>query len=97
MVGRTLNTMLINGIFSAGGDTRFGFWCDLVNLWGLIIPAAALAAFVFNWSPLVVYFILYLDEFTKIPIEYMHYKKYRWLRNITENTAAAALPEEQTP
>ncbi|MBR4458480.1 MAG: MATE family efflux transporter [Clostridia bacterium] len=82
MIGRTLNTMLINGIFSAGGDTKFGFWCDLVNLWGIIIPAAFLAVY-FGAHPLLVYFILYLDEFTKIPIEAMHYREYRWLRNIT--------------
>ena len=86
MIGRTLNTMLINGIFSAGGDTRFGFWCDLVNLWCIIIPAACLAAFVFHAPPLAVYFILYLDEFTKIPIEAAHYRKYRWVRNIAAET-----------
>ncbi len=93
MIGRTLNTMLINGIFSAGGDTEFGFWCDLSNLWGLIIPAAALAAFRFDAPPLLVYFILYLDEFTKIPVEIHHYRKYGWLRNITQENAPQANPE----
>lgn len=92
MIGRTLNTMLINGIFSAGGDTKFGFWCDLANLWGLIIPAAWIVAALTDYqNPLLVYFILYLDEFTKIPIEYAHYIKYKWLRNITgENEVEAA-------
>ncbi len=89
MIGRTLNTMLINGIFSAGGDTRFGFWCDLGNLWGIIIPAACIAAFACGAPPLLVYFILYLDEFTKIPIEAIHYKKYKWLRNIAADTEQA--------
>lgn len=84
MIGRTLNTMLINGIFSAGGDTSFGFWCDLINLWSVIIPAAWIVAALTHFqNPLLVYFILYLDEFTKIPVEYLHYKKYRWVRNIT--------------
>lgn len=83
MIGRTLNTMLINGIFTAGGDTRFGFWCDLINLWVLIIPAALIAAFLMKAPVLVVYFILYLDEFTKIPVEIIHYKKYKWVKNIT--------------
>ncbi|MCR5004844.1 MAG: MATE family efflux transporter [Clostridiales bacterium] len=83
MIGRTLNTMLINGIFTAGGDTRFGFWCDLINLWVVIIPAALVAAFLLKAPVLVVYFILYLDEFTKIPAEIIHYKKYKWVKNIT--------------
>ncbi|MBR4711235.1 MAG: MATE family efflux transporter [Clostridia bacterium] len=98
MIGRTLNTMLINGIFSAGGDTRFGFWCDLANLWGLIIPAAWIAALLTDFAnPLLVYFILYLDEFTKIPIEYMHYKKYRWLRNITSDAGDEGVPAGADP
>lgn len=90
MIGRTLNTMLINGIFTAGGDTRFGFWCDLINLWVVIIPAALLAAFVFNAPVLLVYFILYLDEFTKIPVEFIHYKKYKWVKNITRDSSELA-------
>ena len=85
MIGRTLNTMLINGIFTAGGDTRFGFWCDLINLWVVIIPLSLLSAFVFHWPVLVTYFILYLDEFTKIPVEFIHYKKYKWVKNITRS------------
>ena len=83
MVGRVVNTLFYNGIFTAGGDTRFGFWCDLVNLWGVILPAGFIAAYVLRLPVLAVYFILYLDEFTKIPVVLAHYRKGRWLRNLT--------------
>lgn len=32
---------------------------------------------------LIVYFVLNLDEIVKLPVVYRHYKKYKWLRNLT--------------
>ena len=89
MIGRTVNTTFYNGIFTAGGDTRFGFWSDLINLWCVIIPAGFIAAYVLHLPVLAVYFILYLDEFTKMPIVIRHYKKRNWLRNITRDNPDA--------
>ena len=86
MIGKSVNGAVISGIFTAGGDTRFGFLCDTINLWCLIIPLGALAAFVFGWSVPVVYFLLNLDEFTKMPAEWRHYHKYKWVRNLTNET-----------
>lgn len=45
---------------------------------------AALAAFVFQAPVIVVYFLLNLDEVVKLPAVYRHYKKYRWVRNLTK-------------
>lgn len=85
VVGKSLNGVLIEGTFCAGGDTKFGFYCDLINLWFVIIPIAALFAFILHAPVMVVYFILNLDEIDKIPIEWIHYKKYKWLNNLTQN------------
>ena len=85
MIGRTVNTTFYNGIFTAGGDTRFGFWSDLINLWCVIIPAGFIAAYVLRLPVLAVYFILYLDEFTKMPVVVAHYRKRAWLRNLTRD------------
>ena len=82
-IGRSLNGVLINGIFCSGGDTRFGFWCDLINMWVFIIPISALAAFVLHAPVMIVYFLLNLDEIGKIPFELMHYRKKKWLKNLT--------------
>ena len=89
MIGRTVNTTFYNGIFTAGGDTRFGFWSDLINLWCVIIPAGLIAAYALRLPVLAVYFILYLDEFTKMPIVIRHYRKRQWLRNITRDNPDA--------
>ena len=32
---------------------------------------------------LIVYFVLNPDEIVKLPVVYRHYKKYKWLRNLT--------------
>lgn len=45
---------------------------------------ATLAAFVFQAPVIVVYFLLNLDEVVKLPAVYRHYKKYRWVRNLTK-------------
>ena len=86
MIGKSINGVVIAGIFTAGGDTRFGFLCDTINLWCVILPLGFLAAFVFRWPVPVVYFLLNLDEFTKMPAEWHHYHQYKWLRNLTNET-----------
>lgn len=83
IIGNSLNSTVIAGIFPAGADTKFGMYCDVITLWCVVVPLGCLAAFVFEWPVLVVAFILTLDEFVKIPAVYIHYKKYKWLNNIT--------------
>ncbi|MCR5210324.1 MAG: MATE family efflux transporter [Lachnospiraceae bacterium] len=83
MVGRSMNSVVISGIFCAGGDTRFGFICDTVTMWAFIVPVGALAAFVIKLPVLWVFFILNLDEIVKLPVVYRHYKKYLWVKNLT--------------
>ncbi len=83
IIGNSLNSTIIGGIFPAGADTKFGMYCDVITLWVVIVPIGCLAAFVLEWPVMVVAFILTLDEFVKIPAVYIHYKKYKWLNNIT--------------
>lgn len=85
MVGKSVNATVIAGIFCAGGDTKFGLKCDAVTMWVLLIPAGTLAAFALKLPVMVVYFIISMDEVIKVPAVYAHYKKYRWVRNLTEN------------
>lgn len=83
LIGKSVNSMTIGGIFPAGGDARFGLICDAVTLWCIVIPFGCLCAFVWKLPVLTVYFVLSLDEIIKLPAVYRHYKKYGWLRNIT--------------
>ena len=85
IIGNSLNSTIISGIFPAGGDTKFGMICDLITLWCVIVPLGLVFAFVIKAPVLVVAFILTLDEFVKIPAVYKHYMKYAWVRNITRS------------
>ena len=82
ILGRSINSTTISGIFSAGGDTKFGFICDTVTMWAFIVPLGFISAFVLDWPVMVVYFILNLDEIVKLPVVIAHYKKYKWVKNI---------------
>ena len=83
MIGRSANTIIINGVFSAGGDTLFDVYSLAVSMWSLAIPLALLGAFVWHWPVLAVYACTCLDEVGKIPWVLAHFNKYKWVRNLT--------------
>ena len=85
LIGASINTVLICGIFRAGGDSKFGFVADTINMWCVSVPLGLIAAFVLKLPPLWVYFVLFLDEFEKMPFVIRHYFKKGWLRNITRD------------
>lgn len=85
IIGNSLNSTIIGGIFPAGGDTKFGMWCDIITLWCVVVPLGMIGAFILKLPVLVVAFILTLDEFVKIPAVYKHYVKYTWVKNITRD------------
>lgn len=83
LIGKAINGTTIAGIFCAGGDSKFGFICDAITLWLVIIPLGFIAAFVLKLPIIVVYFILNLDEIIKLPAVFIHYKKYIWVKDLT--------------
>ena len=83
MIGRAVNGIIINGIFAAGGDTMFDMYSLAVCMWGIAIPLAAAGTFLFHWPVLVVYACTCLDEVGKIPWVMIHYKKYKWVKDLT--------------
>ena len=85
IIGNSLNSTIISGVFPSGGDTKFGMICDVVTLWCVVVPLGMIGAFVLKLPVLAVAFILTLDEFVKIPAVYKHYMKYKWVNNITKD------------
>ena len=88
MVVSSVDSMVIGGIFCAGGKSQFGCICDGIVLWLIITPLASLAAFVWNWPVLAVYFIICLDEVIKIPVVLWYYRRYTWAQNLTRRLEA---------
>lgn len=83
MIGKSVNGTTIAGIFCAGGDSKFGFVCDIITLWCITVPLGLAAAFYWNLPVPAVYFIVSLDEIIKLPAVYKHYKKFIWVKNLT--------------
>lgn len=83
LVGKSINSMVISGIFAAGGDSKFGMICDCITLWFVTVPLGTIAAFVLKWPVIAVYFVLNLDEIVKLPAVYIHFKKYKWVKDLT--------------
>ena len=85
VMGAAVNTTLIGGVFRAGGDSRWGFICDTIDMWGYGVPLAFLSAAVLRLPPMWVYFLMCTDEFVKWPWVFAHYRSKKWLRNITRD------------
>lgn len=85
ITGTSVNTCLIAGVFRAGGDSKFGFKCDTIDMWCYAVPLGLLAAFVFKLPVKVVYFLLCTDEFVKWPWVFKHFYSYKWANNITRD------------
>ncbi len=83
MMGQAVNTTVLDGIFCAGGDSRFDMQGNIGAMWCFGVPLGFLAAFVFGAPIWLVYIIISLDEIVKLPAVYLHYKKNIWVKNIT--------------
>lgn len=80
---QAVNHVVLDGIFCAGGDSKFDMDTNLIAMWCFSVPLGFLAAFLFKWPVWVVYCIVNLDEIVKIPWVIKRYFKYIWLRDIT--------------
>ena len=83
LMGQSVNTTVLDGIFCAGGDAKFDMIGNLCAMWCFSVPLGFITAFVFHAPVWLVYIIISLDEIVKLPAVYKHYKKYVWVRNIT--------------
>lgn len=87
MIGKSINSVTVGGIFCAGGDSKFGFVCDTITLWCITVPLGLISAFLLDLPVLAVYFIVNLDEIIKLPAVYKNYKRYKWIKDLTSMEA----------
>ena len=85
LLGAAVNTVFICGVFRAGGDAKWGFVLDTLSMWAVSVPLGFFCAFVLRLPPLLVYLIVYLDEWEKMIFNIIHYKSKKWMKNITRN------------
>ena len=83
----SINTVIVCGIFPAGGDAGYDALSVFFASWCFALPLALLAAFVFHCPVMVVYMLMCSDEIVKLPFIYPRYKKYLWVNNLTREAA----------
>lgn len=83
MIGRSINDVTINGIFGAGGDTMFDMYSLAVCMWCIAIPLAAIGTYMLHWPVVVVYACTCIDEVGKLPWVLIHFRKYKWVKDLT--------------
>ena len=81
----SINTVIVCGIFPAGGDSRYDAVSVLVASWCVSLPLALLGTFVFHLPVMPIYILMNIDEIIKLPWIYPRYKKYLWLNNLTRD------------
>ena len=84
----SINTVIVCGIFPAGGDAKYDALSVFFASWCFSLPLALLGTFVFDWPVMVVYILMCADEIIKLPWLYPRYRKYLWVNNLTREDAS---------
>lgn len=74
-----------SGIIAGGGSPKYQAYADNLFMWLFTIPSAAIAAFVFHASPLVVFCFLKADQLLKCIPNSIVCSRYRWVRSLTRD------------
>ncbi len=82
-MGSTYEYPVMGGIIAGGGNTKYQTVIDMSFMWLLVIPCAAVSAFVFNWPPVVTFIFLKFDQLLKCIPNSIYCNSYKWIKNRT--------------
>ncbi|MCR5290260.1 MAG: MATE family efflux transporter [Treponema sp.] len=77
------NMCMIVGVCRSGGDTKFAAIIDLVYLWFVANPLAAIVAFVFHAAPPIAYLCLLAEQVFKALSGLIRLRSGKWLHDVT--------------
>ena len=90
VIGKSINMTVVAGIFPAGGDSKFGCFCDILTMWAVTVPIGLVAAFILKLPVLWVYILINTDEIIKLPAVFWNFRRYKWLKNLTRTDGKLA-------
>ena len=83
MVLHNVPSILVMGIFRAGGDTRYGLIIDCITMYLIGLPLTMLAGLYLHWSVPMTYLVMYLSEdIIKCSAYLLHFRSYKWIRPV---------------
>jgi putative MATE family efflux protein len=80
VVGTAYQVACLTGIVRGGGDTKFVFYNDIIFMWCIVLPLSLLSAFVFHFSPVVVFACLKMDQILKCFVAVFKVNRYTWIK-----------------
>ena len=87
--GTAYQMPVATGIIRGGGDAKFVMVNDLISIWGIVIPVSLLAAFVFEFPPVVVIACLNADQVFKCGAAGIKVNRYKWMKKLTRSEESA--------
>ena len=75
-----VQNMILGGILRSGGRTTYVMVIDLIGTWVFGVPLGMLAAFVLRLPIAAVYFVLSMEECTRMIISLVIFRKRKWMQ-----------------
>ena len=83
MVLHNMPSILVMGVFRAGGDTRCGLIIDCITMYGIGLPLTIFTGLYLHWSVPATYLVMYLSEdIVKCTAYLLHYRSGKWIRPV---------------
>ncbi len=82
LIIRFLNSVMILGIYRAGGDVKIPMLVELATIYLFAVPAVFIVGLVLQWGIYWALIIVSLEELLKLVILYPRYVKGKWLNYV---------------
>ena len=73
------------GIIAGGGNPKYQAIVDTLFMWLFTIPSAAISAFLFDATPVVVFCFLKADQLLKCIPNAIVCNRYKWVKRLTRD------------
>ena len=80
---RDYDNVTIVGVLRGGGDVKAATFIDILPLWTVAIPVAALCGLVLKTDILWVYLAMTLEHLVKFGVGNVRLRSGRWIRDLT--------------
>ena len=90
LIGTSYHASCFVGINRGAGDSRFVMRVDMICGWLIVLPATALAAFVFKAPLPIVFLCTRIDQCFKWIIAFARLRGNQWIKNVTRDKAVQA-------
>ena len=81
--GRCYQATCLQGLVRAGGDTSFMLKNDSIFVFGVVLPSALIAMYVFHAPAWVIYACLQSDQILKCFVAVVKINRFKWMKNLT--------------